>query len=79
MQSNTIHLLVVTNSLLIVARKFCLLGEMSELNRTQFDFAHRVVVVFGENLAERRERSDADQGFFINKSVVCSSACGSPR
>lgn len=41
-----IYLLVVANSLLIVPRKFCLFGEMSELNSTQFNFAHRVVVVF---------------------------------
>lgn len=53
---NFIYLLVVTNSLLIVPRKFCLLGKMSELSRTQFDIGHRVVVVFGKNLAKRRER-----------------------
>lgn len=46
---------MVANSLLIVPRKFSLFGKMSELHRSQFDFAHRVVVVFGKNL-QRRER-----------------------
>lgn len=48
--------MVVTNSLPIVPQKFCLLGKMFELNRTQFDFAHGVIVVFGKNLAQRREQ-----------------------
>lgn len=43
---NNIYLLVVANCLLIVPRKLCLFGKMSELNRTQLYIAHRVVVVF---------------------------------